>query len=128
MAEKRKRGDGEGKLVLGYWAIRGLGQPIRLLLEFAKIPYEDKLYHSVLQDDGSCDKSSWFDEKHNLGLPFPNLPYLIDGDLKFTQTNAILQVGPFLPPFSQAAAWHSTLLDSTLLDSLPVAEVSDERG
>jgi len=90
MAEKRKR-EGEGKLVLGYWAIRGLGQPIRLLLEFAKMPYEDKLYHAVRKEDGSVDKSSWFDEKFKLGLDFPNLPYLIDGDLKFTQTNAILQ-------------------------------------
>ena len=43
------------------------------------------------EEDGTIDKSQWFDEKHKLGLDFPNLPYLIDGDLKITQTNAILQ-------------------------------------
>lgn len=30
-------------------------------------------------------------EKFTLGLDFPNLPYLIDGDLKLTQTNTILR-------------------------------------
>jgi glutathione S-transferase len=28
--------------------------------------------------------------KHTLGLDFPNLPYFIDGDLKLTQSDAIL--------------------------------------
>merc|ERR1712216_477027 len=69
----------------------GLGQPIRLLLEYAGIPYEEKVYHCVEKADGSFDKSSWFDEKFKIGLPFPNLPYLIDGELKLTQTIAILQ-------------------------------------
>ena len=78
-------------MLLGYWAIRGLGQPIRLLLEYAGIPYEEKLYEAIRKEDGSIDKSGWFDEKHKLGLDFPNLPYLIDGDVKLTQTIAILQ-------------------------------------
>ena len=34
--------------------------------------------------------SDWLDEKYALGLDFPNLPYLIDGDLRLSQTNAIL--------------------------------------
>uniref|UniRef100_A0A8C3F0N6 GST N-terminal domain-containing protein n=1 Tax=Chrysemys picta bellii TaxID=8478 RepID=A0A8C3F0N6_CHRPI len=34
------------------------------------------------------DKSQWIKEK--LGLDFPNLPYLIDGKNKLTQSNAIL--------------------------------------
>jgi len=32
-----------------------------------------------------------FDIKHSLGLDFPNLPYYIDGEVKLTQTNAILR-------------------------------------
>ena len=76
---------------LGYWSIKGLGQPIRLLLAYAGYEWEDVLYHCVEKGDGTYDKSSWFSVKYTLGLPFPNLPYLIDGDLKLTQTNAILQ-------------------------------------
>ncbi|XP_070343107.1 glutathione S-transferase Mu 2 isoform X2 [Equus asinus] len=36
------------------------------------------------------DRSQWLSEKFKLGLDFPNLPYLIDGAHKITQSNAIL--------------------------------------
>ena len=37
-------------------------------------------------------KDSWFNEKkNNLGLDFPNLPYLLDGDVKLTQSVAIMR-------------------------------------
>lgn len=32
------------KIILGYWKIRGLAQPIRYLLEYIEHPYEDVLY------------------------------------------------------------------------------------
>jgi len=69
------------KLVLGYWKIRGLAQPIRNILEYTKTPYEDKCYTT---------SEEWSSDKYKLGLLFPNLPYLFDGDLKFTESNAIL--------------------------------------
>ena len=34
----------EQKPVLGYWAIRGLGQQIRFLFAYLEVPYEDKQY------------------------------------------------------------------------------------
>lgn len=34
-------------------------------------------------------RADWMDKKHTLGLPFPNLPYLMHGDLKLTETMAI---------------------------------------
>ncbi|NXX36441.1 GSTM2 transferase, partial [Nicator chloris] len=37
------------------------------------------------------DRSDWTNEKEKLGLDFPNLPYLIDGPTKLTQSNAILR-------------------------------------
>uniref|UniRef100_A0A8C3FJ53 Glutathione S-transferase n=1 Tax=Chrysemys picta bellii TaxID=8478 RepID=A0A8C3FJ53_CHRPI len=37
------------------------------------------------------DTSQWTNEKEKLGLDFPNLPYLIDGQTKLTQSNAILR-------------------------------------
>ncbi|NXH48302.1 GSTM2 transferase, partial [Dicaeum eximium] len=37
------------------------------------------------------DPSDWTNEKEKLGLDFPNLPYLMDGPTKLTQSNAILR-------------------------------------
>uniref|UniRef100_A0A8C5P8R6 glutathione transferase n=1 Tax=Leptobrachium leishanense TaxID=445787 RepID=A0A8C5P8R6_9ANUR len=75
---------------LGYWDIRGLTNPIRLLLEYTETPYEEKRYH-MTGEAPNFDLSQWLDEKETLGLDFPNLPYLIDGDVKLTQSNTILR-------------------------------------
>nr|ACE81252.1 glutathione S-transferase mu5 [Tigriopus japonicus] len=75
--------------VLCYWDIRGLAQPIRLLLEYTGTKFEDK--QLVCGPGPNYDKSVWTNEKHRLGLDFPNLPYFIDGDRKITQSNAILR-------------------------------------
>lgn len=74
---------------LGYWDIRGLGAPIRYMLAYKEVEYEDKLYSCGPPPD--CDRSAWLNEKFNLGLDFPNLPYLIDGDVKLTQSLAIMR-------------------------------------
>jgi len=75
--------------VLGYWDIRGIVQPTRLLLAYTETSYVDKLYSRGPPPD--FDGSSWFNEKFTLGLDFPNLPYYIDGDIKITQMNAIIR-------------------------------------
>jgi len=51
-----------------------------------------------------------------LGIPFPNLPYLIDGDVKLAQSHAILQYlvqayGPFLKGTSVA---HQAEVDTVI--------------
>ena len=33
----------------------------------------------------------WFDKKHYLGLDFPNLPYLIDGDVRLSESKSIMK-------------------------------------
>ncbi|XP_021014208.1 glutathione S-transferase Mu 2-like isoform X1 [Mus caroli] len=76
-------------MTLGYWDIRGLGQAIRLLLEYTDSSYEEKRY--AMGDAPDYDRSQWLNEKFKLGLDFPNLPYLIDGSHKITQSNAILR-------------------------------------
>jgi len=76
-------------ILLAYWDIRGLAQPIRYLLEYTGAEWEDKLYACGPPPD--YDKKCWFGEKETLGLDFPNLPYMIDGDVKMTQTQAILR-------------------------------------
>uniref|UniRef100_A0A2I3M4Q3 Glutathione S-transferase n=1 Tax=Papio anubis TaxID=9555 RepID=A0A2I3M4Q3_PAPAN len=76
-------------MTLGYWNIRGLAHSIRLLLEYTGSSYEEKKY--TMGDAPDYDRSQWLNEKFKLGLDFPNLPYLIDGTHKITQSNAILR-------------------------------------
>ncbi|EDL01932.1 glutathione S-transferase Mu 6 isoform 3 [Mus musculus] len=76
-------------VTLGYWDIRGLGHAIRLLLEYTETGYEEKRY--AMGDAPDYDRSQWLNDKFKLDLDFPNLPYLIDGSHKVTQSNAILR-------------------------------------
>ncbi|KAM6218734.1 glutathione S-transferase Mu 4-like [Rhynchocyon petersi] len=76
-------------MTLGYWDIRGLAHAIRLLLEYTGSHYEEKKY--TMGEAPDYDRSQWLNEKFKLGLDFPNLPYLVDGAHKITQSNAILR-------------------------------------
>ncbi len=82
--------------VLGYWAIRGRGEMIRLIFEYAGVRFEDKRYQSPEQ---------WQEDKFNLGLDYPNLPYLIDGPVKMCESMAILRY--------VAEKWRPDLLGTT---------------
>ncbi|KAM5257046.1 glutathione S-transferase Mu 1 isoform 2-T2 [Ctenodactylus gundi] len=76
-------------MTLGYWDIRGRAHAIRLLLEYTDSSYEERRY--IMGNAPDYDRSQWLNEKFKLGLDFPNLPYLIDGAHKLTQSNAILR-------------------------------------
>lgn len=67
-------------MILGYWDFRGLAEPARLMLNFMGIDFEDKRYKDV---------TDWSADKYTLGFDFPNLPYLIDGDIKITESVAL---------------------------------------
>lgn len=54
-----------------------LAQPIRLLLEYTKTPFEDRKVSCGPAPE--YDRSAWTGIKNSLGLDFPNLPYYIDG-------------------------------------------------
>ena len=61
--------------------MRGRAQVPRLLLAYTGMKFTNKQYTSPEQ---------WFGgDKQTLGLNFPNIPYLIDGKLKITETEAI---------------------------------------
>ncbi len=86
----------QAELELGYWAIRGLAQPIRFLLAYAKAPFSE--VRIGVNQNGSLiadESTDWESHKHSLGVAFPNLPYLIDKsgptEVRLTQSNAILR-------------------------------------
>ena len=77
------------KVTLGYWKIRGLVSPIRYLLEFCNVPYQQEFY--VQGEAPEFSKAEWLDKKNTLDLDFPNLPYFIDGNLRMTESLAIMR-------------------------------------
>ncbi|KAI1290000.1 Glutathione S-transferase [Halotydeus destructor] len=71
--------------LLGYWVNRGLCEPIRLVLHQAGVDFEDRRYAFDAMDD-------WHErDKPALDLDFPDLPYYVDGEVKLTQSTAILR-------------------------------------
>jgi glutathione S-transferase len=69
---------------MGYWAIRGLGAPLRMILEYKGVKYTDNQY---------SDGDKWFKEDKPKLLeknPLTNLPYVKAGDTVVTQSNACL--------------------------------------
>mmetsp|Transcript_95237 Transcript_95237/g.142720 ORF Transcript_95237/g.142720 Transcript_95237/m.142720 type:complete len:234 (-) Transcript_95237:27-728(-) len=80
------------KLVVAYWAIRGLGAPLRMMCEYAGADYEAVTYGVTAKEGGGWDVSSWFSVKPPLKErnALMNLPYVIDGDTVVTQSNACM--------------------------------------
>ena len=73
---------------LGYWKIRGLAQSIRTLLVYTGTPFEDKFY-----GDGDAEEARWQQDKKAMASKFlfPNLPFYECGDVKLTQSLAIMR-------------------------------------
>ena len=53
------------------------------MLEYAEASYE---YRTI-----NMPKPEWLEMKHSLGFDFPNLPYYQEGELRLTQSQAILR-------------------------------------
>ena len=69
------------KVTFGYWGFKGRAQIARYLLAYTGANFQEKFY---------TKPEDWFqNDKINLGLHFPNLPYLIEGDLKLSESHAI---------------------------------------
>lgn len=77
-------------ITVGYWSIRGLGAPLRMMVMYSNVPLHSVNYELVQKPDGGFDGSSWFDEKPALKAqnPLMNLPYIKVGDMVISQTNA----------------------------------------
>jgi len=59
------------------------------MLAYSGERFKDVRYESG-KSFGSPD-NEWTDIKDHMDLPFPSLPYLVDGELRLTQSNAILR-------------------------------------
>lgn len=77
-------GSGGKKIILGYWNHRGgsRGNVARFLLAYSGAAWEEKTYVR--------SEPHWKHDKETL-MPFCNLPYLIDGDHKLSETFAVHQ-------------------------------------
>jgi len=74
---------------LGYWGVRGICQPIRLLLQYSGEDYVEE--RRTPTKPFSQGKEEWVKVKGTLGLDFPNLPYYIDDEVQITQSGTILR-------------------------------------
>ena len=72
-------------MVLKIHNIFQLGQSSRMLLHYTDTKYEDTFYHfGTTEWSAAKEINPW-------ELSFPNLPYYVDGDVKLTQSAAILR-------------------------------------
>ena len=107
------------KPTLGYWKIRGLASTIRYIFEYLKVDYNDVHYEQG--DAPEYNREAWLSVKETLGLDFPNVPYLIHGDLKITESAAITRYvinkfGPELAGKTPEEAAHADQLYGVLGD------------
>ena len=80
------------KLKIGYWAIRGLAAPLRMAAAYGGLKYESVEYELQAKPGGGWDRSEWMEKKPALveKNALMNLPYIVDGDIVITQSNACL--------------------------------------
>lgn len=90
-----KVGQGVPRFVVGYWAIKGLAAPIRMMMSASGVCHWVALYDVLDEGEDEWTKDSWFADKEWMKQecnPFMNLPYLIDVHEQqvLVQSNAIL--------------------------------------
>ena len=84
---RKKQYSKKPPILLGYWKIRGLAQPLRYMLEYSEHPYQDVMYE---QGDGpNYSVECWTAVKNTLKLDFPSVPYLIDEETRLTDPYAM---------------------------------------
>lgn len=82
------------ELTIGYWSIRGLGAPLRMMAMYKNVPVRCECYDRIEKEDGGFDSTAWFSgakttlKESNCLI---NLPYVKDGDIIVAQTNACFQ-------------------------------------
>jgi len=72
------------------------------MFAYLNVDFEDNKYD--IGPAPEFDRSSWFNVKFDLGFDYPNLPHLIDGHTKLTETVGIMKY--------IAKKWDPSLLGS----------------
>ena len=88
LAKRKKEYAKNPPIQIGYWKIRGQAQPIRYLLEYCEHPYEETMYEQG--DAPNFSVECWTSVRNTLGLDFPTIPYIIDGENRLTDLHAIM--------------------------------------
>ena len=97
-------------LKLGYGAVGGATQPIRMLFHVLGQEYENVTYQ---------DPVKWGETKQQMtddGFPFPRLPYLQDGENYITESEAI--------PFYLCQKFNKDLFGKNALDTARVLQIN----
>lgn len=78
-------------ITVGYWGIRGLAAPLRMMVMYRDVPLIAENYDCT-DKDGGYDTSAWFSvkDKYKAKNALMNLPYVVHGDLVVTQSNACI--------------------------------------
>jgi len=89
-----------------------------MLMEYLNVPYNNKTYELKKKDDGSWSIADWAKDKYSMDMVFPNLPYLIDGDVKISQHVAILNyiARKVSPDMLGKTLAHQAQVDSLMLN------------
>lgn len=80
-------------LEVGYWTIRGLGAPLRMMCEYAGARYTIASFDALAKPDGSYDLDQWMKHKKPELLKLnalTNLPYVRVGGTVVSQSNACI--------------------------------------
>lgn len=74
--------DKNSRLEYGYWSVKRKGEVIRWMIGLTGLEVVETI---------PASNEDWFGNmKPKFGEPFANLPYLVDGDFKLTESEAIL--------------------------------------
>lgn len=92
MSEFQTSDNATQAITVGYWSIRGLGAPLRAMVMYSGVSLNNVMYDLKVKEGGGFDADEWFSVKPALKEinPLINLPYIKDGDVIVSQTNACL--------------------------------------
>ena len=96
----------------GYWGIKGLGETSRMVAAYTK---------TKLNEYNPTSREEWAEKKAAFGAPFANLPYLIDGDFKLTESSAI-------PVYIAHKAGRTDLLGNDIKEQAQVRQIEGVLG